>query len=349
LTMKNIVYHNLRGDQSSDAPIHKKIYRVLCYYWKLLCFARNTDASIFHILWLNKFIYFDRTILNIYYKFLGKRLIHTVHNTNIEQRDGQDSVINRWTLKMMYMNMDHLFVHTEQMKAQLIREYDIKEENITVIPFGINEIIPRTDISKLHARKKLNIQKEDKVALFFGNIAPYKGLEYLIDAISHLQSNEYNIKLLIAGRVKNCDKYWANIKMKISKNEINDSVICRTEYIPDEEVEIYYKASDVVVLPYKNIFQSGVLFLAYSFGVPVIATDVGALKDEIEDGKTGFICTPENAADLANKIAIFFNSDVYEKEDIYREFIINYARNKYSWDAVCNKTISVYETLLSIK
>ena len=66
------------------------------------------------------------------------------------------------------------------------------------------------------------------------------------------------------------------------------------EFIPDEETEIYFKAADVLVLPYRHIYQSGVLFLGYSFGLPVLAADVGSLKDEIVEGKTGFVFRPED-------------------------------------------------------
>ena len=74
----------------------------------------------------------------------------------------------------------------------------------------------------------------------------------------------------------------------------------RAEYIPDDETELYFKAADVLVLPYRHIYQSGVLFLGYSFGLPVLAADVGALKEEIVEGKTGFVFKPEDSVDLAS-------------------------------------------------
>ena len=83
-------------------------------------------------------------------------------------------------------------------------------------------------------------------------------------------------------------------------------VLLRAEYIPDEETELYFKAADVLVLPYRFIFQSGVLFLGYSFGLPVVAADVGTLKDEIIEGKTGFVFKPEDSVDLASAIERYF-------------------------------------------
>ena len=83
-------------------------------------------------------------------------------------------------------------------------------------------------------------------------------------------------------------------------------MLLRAEYIPDEETELYFKAADVLVLPYRHIYQSGVLFLGYSFGLPVLAADVGTLKDEIIEGKTGFVFRPEDPVDLASAIERYF-------------------------------------------
>ncbi len=88
-------------------------------------------------------------------------------------------------------------------------------------------------------------------------------------------------------------------------------ITIRADYVPDEETELYFKAADVFVLPYRHIYQSGVLFLGYSFGLPVIAADVGALKDEIVEGKTGFVFKPEDPIDLAATIERYFASDLF--------------------------------------
>src|SRR5262245_57048592 len=105
-------YLNLRGDQNPNAPAIKKVLRVLKYYSKLLTYGFKSEIKIFHILWLNKFAYFDMTLLNIYYKLMGKKLIFTAHNINSGDRDGNDSFLNRLALRFMYKIVDHIFVHT---------------------------------------------------------------------------------------------------------------------------------------------------------------------------------------------------------------------------------------------
>ncbi len=88
-------------------------------------------------------------------------------------------------------------------------------------------------------------------------------------------------------------------------------VLLRADFIPDDETEVYFKAADVLVLPYRHIYQSGVLFLGHSFGLPVLAADVGSLKDDIVEGKTGFVFRPEDPVDLAKTIERYFASDLY--------------------------------------
>ena len=113
-------------------------------------------------------------------------------------------------------------------------------------------------------------------------------------------------RLLIAGRVKEAENYWKGIEETISSLNLSSSVLARIEYVPDEETEIYFKAADALVLPYTYIFQSGVLFLGYNFGLPVLAADVGSLKEDIVEGETGFVFRPQ---DLTRVIKRFFQSD----------------------------------------
>jgi glycosyltransferase involved in cell wall biosynthesis len=100
------------------------------------------------------------------------------------------------------------------------------------------------------------------------------------------------------------------------------------------------------VLPYLRIFQSGVLFLAYNFGLPVIASNVGSLKKDVVEGKTGFVCKPRDPADLANTIETYFSSPLYRQLETFRKDIQTFANEKYSWTRVGEITRSVYASLL---
>ena len=138
--------------------------------------------KVFHILWNNKFAIFDRTFLTLYYKLLRKRIVLTAHNVNIGKRDGKDTRLSRLTFQIQYDLADHIFVHTDKMKSELISEFGVTGTRITVIPFGINNAVPRTNLSPSEARRRLGIRDTDKAILFFGKIGPYKGLDYLVAA-----------------------------------------------------------------------------------------------------------------------------------------------------------------------
>ena len=338
-----IAFLNLRGDQSEDAPFRRKFVRILTYYARLLKYVLRARPRIFHILWNNKFEHFDRTLLMLYYRLFGKRIVFTAHNVNTRKRDGRDTWLNRLTLGVQYRLCHHLLVHTAAMKDELLNDFRIPSQRVTVIPFGINNTCPSSALGCQEARERLGLGSTEKVLLFFGQIAPYKGLEYLVSAFSELAKQDPDYRLLIAGKVKKGHSaYWNEIQSKMGANGIHTRVSTRIEHIPDKEVEWYFKAADVVVIPYVEIFQSGVPFLSYSFGLPVIATDVGSLRDDIVEGETGFLCRPKDPVDLARTIETYFSSALYQDLEARRRRIQTFANERYSWSRVGEILDGVY-------
>jgi glycosyltransferase involved in cell wall biosynthesis len=132
----------------------------------------------------------------------------------------------------------------------------------------------------------------------------------------------------------------------IKRNDLHNYVTCKPEFIPDEMIEYYFKASDVLVLPYNSIYQSGPLFLSYYFGLPVIASDVGSFREDIIEGKTGFICKPKDPQDLAKKTHSYFESDLYKNLKDNRNAIIKWADGRYSWNNIGDVTNAVYQSML---
>jgi glycosyltransferase involved in cell wall biosynthesis len=340
---------NLRGDQSVAAGLPKKFFRVLAYYCRLLGYALTAQPKVFHILWNNKFELFDRTALLLFYKLCGRRIVFTAHNVNAGVRDGSDSWLNRATLKFQYEQCDHIFLHTGKMKAELVADFGIPENKTSVIPFGINSTVPDTALTTAAARQRLGLADGEKTLLFFGNIAPYKGVEFLVEAFIAVASRAKNYRLIIAGRPKGSEAYWAGLQAKIDASPVRDKIILKIEYVPDAETEIYFKAADVLILPYTHIFQSGVLFLGYNFGLPCIAADVGSLKDEIVETRTGHVFKPRDAADLARTIETYFAGELYANLKTQRQAIRDFANDRYSWSKVARITTEVYSQVLNAK
>ncbi len=343
-----INFLNLRGDQNEDAPFPSKVVRILSYYARLAKYVVGSRPQIFHILWNNKFEHFDRTLLMFYYRVFGKWIVLTAHNVNMRKRDGSDSWFNRLTLGIQYRLCDHILVHTAAMQDELVADFGIPSPRVSVIPFGINNTCPTTALGRRQARECIGLGPSEKTLLFFGQIAPYKGLEYLIGAFSEIAKLEAGYRLIIAGKVKKGYlAYWNEIQNKIAASEIRRHIIERIEHVPDEEVELYFMAADVVVIPYVEIFQSGVPFLSYSFGLPVIATDVGSLRNDLVEAKTGFLCRAKDPADLARTIKAYFASDLYQNLEEHRSEIREFANKRNSWARVGEILDEVYQRVLT--
>jgi D-inositol-3-phosphate glycosyltransferase len=334
---------NFRGSQNPNYKFATKLYNLMLYYARLIRYTMRSKPAIFHILWNNKIEYFDRTLLMLYYKLRGKKIALTAHNVNQAKRDLKDSWLNRLTLKIQYQISDHLFVHTKRMKDELLQDFGVAEKAVTVIRHPINTVFQDTDLTPADAKRQLGIKNDEKAILFLGRIKPYKGIEHLLAAFQLLVKRDSTYRLIIAGEPhKGSESYLDEIRRIVTRDFGEAEVVLHFQFIPDEKMELYLKAADVLVLPYKDIFQSGVLFLAYGFGLPVVATDVGSFKEEIVEGETGFICKPDDIADLARTLETYFISHLYRDLGARRQAIKDYANRVHSWDAVAELTENAY-------
>jgi D-inositol-3-phosphate glycosyltransferase len=339
----NLRFLNLLRVQGRREAAADKILRILENYARLMRYAATAKARVFHILWNHKVQWFDRTLLMLYYKGLGKKVALTAHNVNQARRDSNDTLLNRVTLRIQYGLADHIFVHTKKMKDELLEDFGVRPQAVTVIRHPINDAFPDTDLTPSEAKRRLGLGEAEKVILFFGRIKPYKGLEHLLAAFQQLVGSDASYRLIIAGEVqKGNEKYRDEIQRSVTREIERGQIILKMQFIPDENMEVYLKGADALALPYNEIFQSGVLFLGYSFGLPVIATDVGSFREEIVEGKTGFLCRPADPADLAKTIATYFASDLYRNLGTRRQEIKDYADVHHSWDAVAQLTRNAY-------
>jgi D-inositol-3-phosphate glycosyltransferase len=328
----------------------RKLFAYLAVYFRIIRYAAFSSPRTLHILWNYKVPYFDRTFLLLYYKFLGKRILFTAHNVNAAERDGVDSVLNRSTLRIQYRLVDHIFVHTESMKEQLARSFGIDQDKVTVIPFGVGDMVPQTRLTPREAKRELGFSDSDRIILFFGRIVGYKGLDLLVDAFRRIAPDDRNYRLIIAGEpMKEAEQHWEEVRKAIESSPMREQVIQEVRYLADSEVETYFKAADLLVLPYKQIYQSGVLFMSHNFGLPVIATDVGTFREGIVEGTNGYVCRPDDPEDLAKKIEEYFSSDLYRNLDQGRVRIQDSVRGSHSWNIVAKMVADLYAQVSQCK
>jgi glycosyltransferase involved in cell wall biosynthesis len=338
------------GALRSDAGFLSKLWQLTTCYGMLIAYVTFRSPKIIHILWNNKAEYFDRTLLTLYFKCIGKKVVLTAHNVNKAKRDSCDSALNRLTLAIQYRLADQIFLHTEKMKSELTEEFGVSSANAIVIPFPMNIHVPDTELTASEAKQKLGLRPDERTVLFFGRIVPYKGLECLVEGFHRLMARDTNCRLIIAGEpMKGFESYMQGVRRAIAEGEGADRIRCRLEYIPDNETEFYFKAADVLVLPYRNIFESGLVFMAYRFGLPLIASDVGSFREQLTNSGAGLIFESGNSSALAATLHAFFESELYKEATKHRQRIREYCGAHHSWETVGGIAARVYSGLLEAR
>ncbi len=191
---------------------------------------------------------------------------------------------------------------------------------------------------KREARKKLNLNSEEKTVLFFGLIREYKGLDLLLEAMSDMRIKEMKIKLLVAGEFYEDKKAYTNI---IEKNNLQDNVVLYDAFIPNDEVKNYFSAADLLALPYRNATQSGVTQVAFHFEKPVIVTNVGGLSEIIPHNKCGYVVESNPKAISDAIIDYFLNSREDEMSEAMKE-----EKKKYDWSIFSNEIVNLYVEII---
>ena len=190
-------------------------------------------------------------------------------------------------------------------------------------------------IDRSIAQKELQLDPSKKTILFFGIIRDYKGLDVLIEAFSML-SSEY--QLVIAGE---CYGSFEKYETQIKSLKIADCCHVFNRYISDHEVAAFFSAADVCILPYKSATQSGITAISHHFCVPLIATNVGGLKEPIQDGENGMIVTESKPDLIASSIEKYFKNDL--QQSFSEKIRINNKEN--SWSEFSKKVIDFYHEI----
>lgn len=246
-----------------------------------------------------------------------------------ERRPG-DALLTRYAFR----SVDGFIVQSDAVEQELNQFWKGAEYRKSPHPLYT---IFGSPIDRQEARRILGITAP-RVLLFFGYVRRYKGLDVLLDALARLPA-ELGVQLVIAGEFYDPERPYRD---QIHALKIEDRVILRSEYLPNDMVPPYFSAADAVVLPYRSATQSGIAQIAYNFGTPVIATDVGGLHEVVLHDRTGLIVPPERPDALAEAILQFYQSG---KESVYRENVQK-ERLKYTWH---NLVLSIEELATSIR
>lgn len=314
-----------------DANINIKLIKAppsiilsLLYFFNIFAFLqlhnfiKSYDPDVIHF--LN-----EHPFNNIIRCMIKCKAVLTCHDPVQHTGERNRMIMNLFKLNEFYQlkRVDKIIVHGKTLFNDLT-EQNIAPDKIVVIPHG--------DYSFFEKFAESDI-KENNTILFFGRIKPYKGIKYLIEAEKILSRSARDYKIIIAGE--------GDITPYIQDIKNNDKLIIINRYINDTEVALLFKKSMMVVLPYLEASQSGIIPIAYAFKKPVVATYVGSISEVVEDNKTGLIVPPKDSQALAAAILKLLDND---------ELRINMGENAYkkmkeemSWDKIAIETIKVYK------
>jgi D-inositol-3-phosphate glycosyltransferase len=300
---------------------------------KLLKYIRNNNLDIIDLQW-EPHGRFQNLFLRLA-SMKGAKLVYTAHNVMPHENGAMD----RARLAFLYGRADRILVHSEDSKRRLLAAFDIDAGKVRVISHG-NCLAFLSGVDQKKARMKLGLS-DGKIVLFTGFIREYKGLGILIEAFRTVKKKVKDAKLVIAGKpLIDVSEYVKAIR----DCHLEKDVVTRFEYVPAGEMGLYFSAADVVALPYRNVYQSGVVQPAYAFGKPVVATAVGGLPEAVEDGKSGLLVPPDNPGELARALIKLLGNEALRKSMGARGKEL--AETCYSWNAIADSIMKIYRELL---
>jgi glycosyltransferase involved in cell wall biosynthesis len=213
---------------------------------------------------------------------------------------------------------------------------------VQVVPHGnFDHYVPSPRPSRAEARAALGLADDDAVALFFGYIRPYKGLDLLLDAFEAVAGAVPRARLVIAGR-PHTDRDAELIHARVLTHPASSRIIFHDRYIPHREVADYFTATDLVVLPYRHIYHSGLVHLAFSFGKATVATRVGDFPEMIDVGQTGLLVPPDSASALADTLVTALSDPSALESMGARAAVVS--AEEYAWPDIGARTVSVYRS-----
>lgn len=251
--------------------------------------------------------------------------VATIHDPVFHE--GQDNV---WSKLIRYITLkftDEVIVHGQKLKELFIQKYRWSTSKVYVIAyghFGIFTQFAQADV------------QEERAVLFFGSIQPYKGLEYFIQCQPIVSKEVPQVKFIIAGS----GDLTSEQKAKVSR----EPFCLHNYYISPKQIAYFMQMASIVVLPYVDASQTGVIPIAYAFRKPVVATTVGSLPEIVRDGETGYLVPPRNAQKLAEAVIKLLKDERLRKQ--MGENGYKMIKEDLDWDRIAQKTMQVYNKAL---
>jgi len=298
------------------------------YTWvKAYHIAKQCDAMILQ--WWTSSVAHMYLTMELLNKLSGKKPMIIEFHEVVDPLEGSIMpirVYSRIMGRLIREFASHHVVHSESDKKLISKIYGISEKKISIIPHGIYDHYKKIE----SAKEKIGIN-ENFAILFFGLLRPYKGVKYLIKAFEMLPDEVIGkSRLLIVGETWEDKESVKLVENSIYKNKI--TIINR--YVSDDEISLYFSASDVLVLPYTRASQSGVAHIAMAFGLPIVASKVGGLEEALSRYDGTYFVNPKNARNIRDAILKAYKvSKTYNPPD------------NLKWSHIAKKWVKLIESL----
>jgi glycosyltransferase involved in cell wall biosynthesis len=236
-------------------------------------------------------------------------------------------------------------VHYERNVEVFARTFPTSRERVSAIVHGNEEIfreLASPEVSAASLRESLGLTADDRVTLFFGTLSRYKGLDLLLDAFTRVAARVPRAVLVVAGHEP--PDFDRNQFLQSARAlGVEPRLRLVPGYVPSSSVAAWMGVGDVIVFPYRDVFQSGALQTAATFGAPIVATRVGAMPDVIRDGETGRLTTADPDAIASAIVELLGNRS---RATALGAAAAHDAATRFSWRAVASTILERYEVLL---
>lgn len=272
----------------------RKLFNYIQSYRKIEKLIEEENFDVFHTEWYT-FSPIDYLFIKKIKKKFNVRYVATVHDILPFNQKFYDMYFHR----KLYMLADAIILQAPSNVERFAKVFPESSNKTVMVPHGhmLDYVEP---CNRNEARKVLSLPKDKTIVLFFGQIKKVKGVDVLLKAFAKIKNQNPDLMLVIAGSVWKAD--FTECEKIIKTNNFGDSLRIDIRYIPDEEVKYYYAAADITVLPYTDVYQSGVIQLAYGYSKAVVATSLPAFTQFVTEGETGFIAEPGDVDSLADAL-----------------------------------------------
>ena len=317
---RNVRFVNLRGNDSPARSKREKMKGLVQYYSRLMSFAAKSKIRFIYNVGTGRIM--EQLALYTFFRIIGKKLIHTVHNL---VPHGNATNFNRISYSIIYnLIANYLVVHTSAMVDELMQVYDVHSYKIILSHHGVYDVNIDPNITQQTARERLGLPGDKFIILSFGQQFYYKGTHLVLDALNKLDDNS----ILSVIRGSGNSEYANQLRQTISENNLADNVDFKFDYVKDEDIEYLFKAADVVVLSHIEGSQSGVLLMSYAFGKPVLASNTASFTDYVKPKFSGELFQLGNSESLKKSLMQMKNNFSSYKSEQIRSF----ALDEYSWN-----------------